>query len=493
MSAVGRGGRLRGGLCHPDSKVKLTIKDTRQEAMRLAGNMMADEVKKNNAEGKITKWILGSGPEDQFQTFINRVNSERISLKNLYIFHMDFGLDWNSRMYPEANNWHSPQGRMKVRFYGKIDPELNVPEEQRIWPTLQDLDYVDNKIEELGGVDTLWAGIGYKGLVAWCESPSNPYQRITEEMYINMKTKVVDVSYEKVVESSQRVYGGCYDMIPHQAVTIGFKSMLASKRCVAMICTGEWKMTVLRVLMFSDATLEYPCTLPYLTATYDEVAAVFRKGGYYDKVLEECYEELNVKYFGVYCDGYCGVGVQGELENANVPGADKGDAIICVPPNQSMILAVQNLGFNYSSIPYSDTYTSLQTGVVQGWCGGPVSQHYGQWLDVEDHYYDYDIWQESRHYIASMDTWNSLTEEQQQIFTDIILQEAELSITNAAENDAKYKELYANEEGYTMVYFTDEEKKAFADDCREKVWPQLNELYGEEFLTELLADIEANT
>lgn len=248
-------------LNHPDSKVDLRMFDTRRDTMEMAGNMMADEVKKNNAEGKITKWILGSGPEDQFQTFINRVNSERISLKNLYIFHMDFGLDWNSRMYPEANNWHSPQGRMKVRFYGKIDPELNVPEEQRIWPTLQDLDYVDNKIEELGGVDTLWAGIGYKGLVAWCESPSNPYQRITEEMYINMKTKVVDVSYEKVVESSQRVYGGCYDMIPHQAVTIGMKSMLTAKRAVCMIPTGEWKMTVLRVLMFSDATLEYPCTL----------------------------------------------------------------------------------------------------------------------------------------------------------------------------------------------------------------------------------------
>ncbi len=92
-----------------------------------------------------------------------------------------------------------------------------------------------------------------------------------------------------------------------------------------------------------------------------------------------------------------------------------------------------------------------------------------------------------------MKTWETLTEEQQQIFTDIILQEAELSIKNAAENDAKYKDLYEQEEGYTMVRFTDEEKKAFADDCREKVWPQLNELYGEEFLTELLADIQANT
>ena len=248
-------------LNHPESKVDLHIFDTRRETMTRAADMMADELIKNNAEGKITKWILGSGPEDQFQHFIDRVNKERISLKNLYLFHMDYGLDWNSRMYPEANNWHSAHGRMKVRFYGKIDPELNVPEEQRIWPMLQNLDYVDDKIEELGGIDTLWAGIGYKGLVAWCEAPTNPYQRVTEEMYINMKTKVVNVSYEKVVEASQRVYGGCYDMIPHQAVTIGMKSMLTSKRAVCMIPTGEWKQTVLRVLMFSDATLEYPCTL----------------------------------------------------------------------------------------------------------------------------------------------------------------------------------------------------------------------------------------
>ena len=44
-------------------------------------------------------------------------------------------------------------------------------------------------------------------------------------------------------------------------MTIGFKSMLSARRCVAMICTGEWKQTVLRVLMFSEPTLEYPVTL----------------------------------------------------------------------------------------------------------------------------------------------------------------------------------------------------------------------------------------
>ena len=117
---------------HPDSKVNLMIKDTRKEAMIIAGNMMADEVKTNNAAGKPTSWILPSGPADQFDTFINRVNSERISLKNLTVFHMDYLLDFNSRIYPFGDYYESAHGRMFYGFYNKIDPELNVPEEQRI-------------------------------------------------------------------------------------------------------------------------------------------------------------------------------------------------------------------------------------------------------------------------------------------------------------------------------------------------------------------------
>lgn len=246
---------------HPDSKVELIIKESRKKTMELAGNMMADEVIKNNAEGKITKWVLGSGPEDQFSTFINRVNTERISLHNLYVFHMDYGLDWNSRVFPISNTYDSPEGRMNVRFYGKIDSDLNVPPGQRIWPRLANLDYVDDKIEEMGGLDTVWAGVGYKGLVSMCESPHSPYLRITEEDYRNMKTKVAQINTDTIVASSQRVFGGCYDKISHQLVTIGFKSMLNTKRAVMMIPTGEWKQTVLRVLMFSDATIEYPVTL----------------------------------------------------------------------------------------------------------------------------------------------------------------------------------------------------------------------------------------
>lgn len=263
----------------PDRKANIIIKDTRAEIAEMIGNMMADEMIANNAAGKITKWVLPAGPEDQYKTFIRRVNEERISLKNLYVFHMDELLDWETRPFPVENNHHSCEGRMLHRFYGKIDPELNVPEDHRIWPRVSDLDYPDKLCAELGGIDTVWAGIGYKGLVACNECPESPYEnRITVEEYAKGKTRIVRKNPDNIVAKSERSFGGCYDLCDHFMVTIGFGIMCSAKRCVAMITTGKWKQTVIRVLMFSEPTLEYPATLftkyiPEVTICCDKLTA----------------------------------------------------------------------------------------------------------------------------------------------------------------------------------------------------------------------------
>lgn len=56
--------------------------------------MMANEVIANNAAERPTKWVLPCGPMVQYKYFIERVNKERISLKNLFVFHMDEFLGW---------------------------------------------------------------------------------------------------------------------------------------------------------------------------------------------------------------------------------------------------------------------------------------------------------------------------------------------------------------------------------------------------------------
>ncbi|EKN69953.1 glucosamine/galactosamine-6-phosphate isomerase [Neobacillus bataviensis LMG 21833] len=246
---------------HPDLKANLVIKDSRTEIMEMVGNMMADEMIRNNGDGRPTKWILPAGPMDEYDTFITRVNSERISLKNLYIFHMDDFLDWEGRPYPVTDSYESLEGTMLAGFYNRIDSDLNVPDNQRFWPRINDLDALDHKVEELGGIDTIWAGVGCKGLVAFCEAPRSYCNRISIDEYANSKTRIVDLNEDTIVALSERTFGGCYDRIPPRAITIGFKSMLTAKRAVCMVTTGSWKQTVVRVALFSEPTLEYPVTL----------------------------------------------------------------------------------------------------------------------------------------------------------------------------------------------------------------------------------------
>ncbi len=244
-----------------DFKVKLDINNTREEMMKKIGNMMADEIIEHNKKGIMTKWVLPAGPTDQYDFFIDRVNKERINLKNLWIFHMDEFLDWEGRPYEVADTYESLEGTMLACFYGRIDDSLNVPLQQRIWPDINNIDYADEMCEELGGIDTVWAGIGAKGLVAFCECPRGYTNRITIEEFAKAKTRIVDINDDTIVALSQRSFGCCYDRVPPRGITIGFGIITSAKRAVYMVATGTWKQTVVRVILFSEPTLEYPVTI----------------------------------------------------------------------------------------------------------------------------------------------------------------------------------------------------------------------------------------
>ena len=174
---------------------------------------------------------------------------------------MDEFLDWEGRPYPVGDTYESLEGTMNACFYGRIDEELNVPFNQRIWPRIYDLDAPDALCSQLGGIDTLWAGIGAKGLVAFNEPPYRYTMRLSIEEYAQSKTKILDLNDDTIVALSQRSFGGCYDRVPPRAVTIGFGIMTTAQRAVYMVATGSWKQTVVRVILFSEPTLEYPVTI----------------------------------------------------------------------------------------------------------------------------------------------------------------------------------------------------------------------------------------
>lgn len=244
---------------HPDAKVKIKIVDTPDDVHRWAVRDMLSEVKANNSAGRPTRWILPCGPTKQYKYFIDQVNQERVSLRDVHVFHMDDFLDWETRPLP-LDHPFSYKGWMLRNFYAPVDPELAIPDEQRHFPSIHDMDSVSRAIEAVGGVDTTYGGVGYRGHIAYNEPPHSPWYSVTAEQYRNSKTRILHLNDDTLIAVSQRTVGGLSHAVPPMAITMGMKDLLSAKRIRLMSDTGAWKRTVVRMLLFGPVTTEYAVT-----------------------------------------------------------------------------------------------------------------------------------------------------------------------------------------------------------------------------------------
>lgn len=259
---------------HPGARFKIKIVPTPDDVYRWAAQEMLDEVKENNRSGRPTRWILPCGPKGQYPYFTRWVNEQGVNLKNVHIFHMDDSLDWQARPLP-LDHLFSYEGWMRRNFYDPIHPDLNVPENQRHFPSVYDLDRVSNAIAAVGGVDSMYGGVGYRGHIAFNEPPRSPWYTVTADEFRNSKTRVLHLNEDTLIALSQRAAGGCSHAIPPMAITLGMKDLLSARRVRLLSETGAWKQTMVRVLLFSQPTIEYPVT--FLQDHPDAILVVDRK------------------------------------------------------------------------------------------------------------------------------------------------------------------------------------------------------------------------
>ncbi len=245
---------------HPKAKVPIKILDKKEAVHRWAAEDMLRELKANNDAGKLTRWILPCGPTAQYPLFVKMVNEQGVSLRNLHVFHMDEYLDWQGRPLPLDDHF-SFEGWMHRNFYDPVEHTLRVPEEQRHFPSVYDIDGIGRAIGEVGGVDTTYAGIGYRGHIAYNESPRSPWYSISLEEYRNSKTRILHLNEDTLIAISLRSVGGCSHAVPPMAITMGMKDLLSAKRLRFISDTGVWKRTVIRYFLFGPESVEYPVSL----------------------------------------------------------------------------------------------------------------------------------------------------------------------------------------------------------------------------------------
>jgi glucosamine-6-phosphate deaminase len=221
---------------------------------------IADEIQENNRLGNPTRLILPVGPLDQYPILAEICNRERISWKNVFTFNMDEYCDWQGRAIP-ASHPLSFRGFIQSNFFECLDPEIRIPETQIHFPDPLRLDWISERIQAVGGIDTCYGGIGYHGHVAFNEAPISRWYQLTADQFLNSLTRLVQLEPETIVMNSIRSSGGNPAAMPPMAVTLGMKDIFNARRIRLYCQGGAWQRTVLRIAVMGEETVRYPVTL----------------------------------------------------------------------------------------------------------------------------------------------------------------------------------------------------------------------------------------
>jgi glucosamine-6-phosphate deaminase len=244
---------------HPQLRAKFRIVHDSAGMGQLMAEELGQEIESNNRRGLPTRAIIPCGPSCWYRPFTNFVNSRNISLRNLFVFHMDECLDWQGRPLP-AGHPYNFRSFMEKHFYGGILPGLAVPEEQRFWLLPSSMDTVAAAIET-APMDITIGGWGQDGHVAYNQARRQPYSSITLEELANSSIRIQENNLDTILALAQRTFGSAYQFVPPMSITLGIKECLSAKKVRVYSDTGAWKQTALRVALFAVPNVEYPMTL----------------------------------------------------------------------------------------------------------------------------------------------------------------------------------------------------------------------------------------
>ncbi len=216
---------------------------------------MAETIKQNNAENKTTVFICPVGPVGQYPYFVDMVNEENISLKNVWFINMDEYLTDDKQWVP-VDHPLSFRGFMERTVYTKVKPELVMPKEQRVFPDPNNIDYIPELIEKLGGVDICFGGIGINGHVAFNEADAAK----TNEEFLAQKTRVLEISKETRTANAIGDFNGALEDMPKYCVTIGIYE-ISHARKIRLGCFRNWHRAVVRRTAYGEATSDFPVSL----------------------------------------------------------------------------------------------------------------------------------------------------------------------------------------------------------------------------------------
>ena len=228
-----------------------------------------------------------------------------------------------------------------------------------------------------------------------------------------------------------------------------------------------------------DARLDL-ATLGYTAGTWEECVETYKPGGAMAAFWNTVFPDLNMHLAGILPDGMYGVAVR---KGVDAPTAFPDDAQgfkLRVPPIKIGITRFEALGFSAVPMPFSELYTALQLGTVDG-AGFQDAATVATMADVYDHYVrtndicGYSFW------LANADWWNGLSEAERTTIQSAVDHGVTVAWKEFKAIDDKAIETMQGA-GMQVHYLSDAELAAAKKIVFDVEWPWVEEQVGKETL-----------
>ncbi|MBZ0124526.1 MAG: TRAP transporter substrate-binding protein DctP [Roseovarius sp.] len=217
-------------------------------------------------------------------------------------------------------------------------------------------------------------------------------------------------------------------------------------------------------------------SFPYLAGNWDQARAIYGPGGVVREVMAGLYAEQDITMLAAYPVYFGGISLN--IAHPDPGSVEPSGIKVRVPGIKSFQLTGEALGYIPSPIPFSEAFTAVQTGVVDGVIGSGAEGYYASFRDVTKTYIPANTHFEVWYMIISNESLAGLSDEDQATLRE---QAAAFEATRweiAKADQARNEQKLIDELGATVAELSDEELAAMAAKVRADVWPAVLEDVG---------------
>ena len=293
----------------------------------------------------------------------------------------------------------------------------------------------------------------------------------------NHQTKALQDAAAKIEEETN----GDVKITVHPNMALGDYTVVYGQ-----VMTGDIAMCANPIAAEYDERVDI-MNMPFLSTNFDEFEKYYlEKDSYMWNLFDSITSEDGVKLLGFFNSGFMGLGYKtvDSKDFVSLTNSDKKSVLMRSPDANSYNYTMEAMGYNTTTIPYSDLYSSMQLNLCDGWLGGSGLVNYDSFRDVIKYFVDCNVINESIPVMMNAELFESLPEEYQEIVVSTF---DEMSARVNKERQEQEAQALVDMEDYgiKVISPTKAEQNALKDRIRAEVWPRLAVDLGQDTIDEI--------